>query len=118
MLDAAPRPRAGQGGYRATREPSEILRDGALTRIGSGVPGTGGPGGYRARDRQIAARESSGNGAPKQPEHVEKHLHPSGPGGRPRFSNHLLIKQLHQWALPDSNQRPPACKAGALTKLS
>ena len=26
--------------------------------------------------------------------------------------------ELLQWALLDSNQRPPACKAGALTKLS
>ncbi|SVA00293.1 uncharacterized protein METZ01_LOCUS53147 [marine metagenome] len=26
--------------------------------------------------------------------------------------------QLLQWALLDSNQRPPACKAGALTRLS
>jgi hypothetical protein len=25
---------------------------------------------------------------------------------------------FHQWALRDSNPRPPACKAGALTKLS
>ena len=70
-------------------------RAGALRCVTSDGPGLGGPGGYRTRDHQIPARESRGNGVPKQPEHGEKHVHPTPPHGTRRLSNHVVLMRLH-----------------------
>ena len=104
------------GGERRTRETPDFALD---HRVGlAGVDQTGGPPmsatrlGSRAVVTLVATTGGRGR-AWQRSGRTSRSCRPSG-----RWTCFEGGDQSGEWALLDSNQRPPACKAGALTKLS